>query len=207
MKMSSSFIFGYGSLICPSSRVLTGSLGPGVACKITGFSRSWSARVRDCTAVGVNADESGSVWGVVCRVEGNVPEEIKRFDAREAGYDRVRVQKEHISVFDGCVNPVGDDDEVFVYVGKTSALANEENPILQSYVDVIVKGCLETGGVEFARGFIETTRGFEGTWFNDRATPKYVRSETEWSEKNKDTVDSLLESCLGKDLFRSRRTM
>jgi len=76
-------IFGYGSLICPSSRLITGSLTSPQVCKINGYSRSWSAEVATSTAVGVNiADKASEVYGVLCAIDGDVGEEINKFDVR-----------------------------------------------------------------------------------------------------------------------------
>ena len=45
------------------------------------------------------------------------------------------------------------------------------HPILQTYVDVCVLGCLELGR-QFLLEFLETTHGFSGFWLNDREVPR-----------------------------------
>lgn len=102
------FIFGYGSLICPKSRAITAPTlknapaEPVVVCHIE---RTWSARVdirkafsglkvkpppslRDWTAMGVRFRRGAMCNGVLICVD---EEELLRFDERELGYDRHRV--------------------------------------------------------------------------------------------------------------------
>jgi hypothetical protein len=86
---------------------------------------------------------------------------------------------------------------IWVYVPKRPVPADASHPILQSYVDIIVRGCLETGGEAMARSFIATTSGWfhpAGThhWVDDRATPIYKRADVEYSLSNAAKIDALL---------------
>ena len=91
--------------------------------------------------------------------------------------------------------------KVWVYIQKNPILADPSHPIPQSYVDIIIRGCLSVGGEEFARSFIETTSGWHGDkkdpenehWVDDREDPLYVRADSEFSEKHGDRIDELLE--------------
>ena len=49
-----------------------------------------------------------------------------------------------------------------------------ESPIFQSYLDVILDGCLEVGK-EFAEEFLLTTYNW-GVWVNDRKNQRYPRA-------------------------------
>jgi hypothetical protein len=110
------FIFGYGSLICPLSRAVTApSLGDAIAepAVISHIERTWSARVskRQCddsfhdsddgiddddpdreirgwTPMGVRFRRGAECNGVLIRVDDA---ELARFDAREVGYARRRI--------------------------------------------------------------------------------------------------------------------
>ena len=108
------FIFGYGSLICPQSRAITApSLEDAIAepVVIRNIERTWSARVtgtgnkysndpsvavaakdRDhihgWTPMGVRFRSGAKCNGVLICVD---EEELMRFDVREAGYDRQRI--------------------------------------------------------------------------------------------------------------------
>lgn len=56
-------------------------------------------------------------------------------------------------------------------VGESS----QQYPLVQSYADVILTGCLAIG-TDFAIEFIETTQGWGQAWLNDRAQPRYQRA-------------------------------
>ena len=49
--------------------------------------------------------------------------------------------------------------------------ASHAYPILQTYVDICVLGCLEFSR-EFAVEFIQSTVGWDGPWLNDRPVPR-----------------------------------
>jgi len=158
--------------------------------------------------VGVNEVQFGETYGVLCTVDGNSSAEIRRFDEREEGYSRKLLDNDQVRVFNRDLSQqleIDASDEVFVYVGSTRRKADEEMPILQSYVDVIMKGCIESGGVDFAKRFIKTTSDWDGFWLNDRSKPLYPRPEARWSEENAALVDCILIDCLGKELVESRK--
>lgn len=54
---------------------------------------------------------------------------------------------------------------------NATAAVDIHNPILQSYLDTCLKGCLEYGE-EFAIEFLETTTGWSKYWINDRSLPR-----------------------------------
>lgn len=105
--------------------------------------------------------------------------------------------------------------KVWVYVQKDAIPADPSHPIPQSYVDIIIRGCL-TISKDFARSFIETTEGWNSNscdeasgagdaanvdnnsndsqhWVDDRDFPIYKRADSEYSKKNADMIDQLLE--------------
>ena len=49
--------------------------------------------------------------------------------------------------------------------------ASSNHPILQTYVDICISGCLEFSR-EFAVEFILSTIGWDGPWLNDREVPR-----------------------------------
>jgi hypothetical protein len=107
------FIFGYGSLICPQSRAATApSLKNAVAepAVISHIERTWSARVAKCqhndddgpdhrviirgwTPMGVRFRRGAECNGVLIRVDEM---ELMRFDVREVGYVRRRINLEDV---------------------------------------------------------------------------------------------------------------
>ena len=111
------FVFGYGSLICPQSRAITApTLRNAVAepVVVENIDRVWSARcrartdaqdetsraaskardhIRGWTPMGVRIRCGSRCNGVLIHVDD---EELRRFDVREAGYVRRRIELAHV---------------------------------------------------------------------------------------------------------------
>lgn len=274
------FIFGYGSLLCPQSRSIT---APGLTsiaepCLIKNIERTWSARVtrspsskndrgrkhiEGWTPMGVRVREGTMCNGVLICID---EDELRRFDVRETGYDRHRIDvcnimphvetdaliNEEMPLWtrnDECTDPgfqslamarvqcpdcrivfekgfakrrqrkqnaTLDDDScisVWVYIQSCDLPANPRYPITQSYLDIIMRGCLSIS-YDFARRFLETTDGWwhdgkashqaggertrdsivdHHTWINDRHNPMYVRADSDYSIKHGEVIDKLIE--------------
>lgn len=207
------YIFGYGSLICPESRSIT---NPGLAHKeplpvtVQNVERVWSARTSSgYTAMGVRWSEGAECTGILIEVS---PQELKDLDKREANYNRRPIQLDNVDqvpfldedefyeddhpVFDAKESDEDDDNvKVWIYMQKDPMEADPSHPIPQSYVDIIIRGCL-TISEDFARSFIENTHGWEHEeehWVDDRDIPIYKRADSEYSNKNAEMIDTLLE--------------
>ena len=98
---------------------------------------------------------------------------IEKFDEREEGYFRLRLRNNQLKELSWQKLP-DYDCKIYIYC------LPEENqkqrptfdlPILQSYVDVVINGCLEYGE-EFAINFIKNTYGWSYAWLNDRVKPR-----------------------------------
>jgi hypothetical protein len=78
----------------------------------------------------------------------------------------------------GPVFTLAPDAQAWIYVSRGPAvqLPNAKFPIVQSYVDVFLSGCLEqeerSGVAGFARECIATTSGWSEHWVNDRLYPR-----------------------------------
>ena len=101
-----------------------------------------------------------------------------------------------------------DDMSVWAYVEQDHTPVNRLYPIPQSYVDIILRGCLSISK-GFALSFLEMTRGWmregedgEQTWVDDRRSPLYVRADAEYSIKRKEMIDALLEKHHGEGMKR-----
>ena len=99
---------------------------------------------------------------------------------------------------------------VWVYVPKNPTPPDASHPILQSYVDIILRGCFNTVGEPFARSFISTTTGWSSPptnsnvstatttphrhhyWVNDRDLPIYKRSDRIYSILNAAKIDHVI---------------
>jgi hypothetical protein len=94
-------------------------------------------------------------------------------------------------------NLANPDVKVWIYMQHDPIPADPSHPIPQSYVDIIIRGCL-TISEDFARSFIENTAGWEHAdsedhWVDDREFPIYKRADSEYSNANADMIDQLLE--------------
>lgn len=164
-------LFGYGSLICADSRRRTGVGGPALAVEIDGIERRWSVPVPDygATAVGAHLNPASRCNGVIFMVDDA---NLLRFDQREQGYDRHRLDWSSVRSLADEALPT--DLPLWAYVGHSSATPQPHRPIMQSYVDVILHGCLHYGD-DFARRFMHSTRPWQHL-ADDRRAPQYPRA-------------------------------
>ena len=175
----SQFIFGYGSLINTASRNATASAPiPAIPVRVAadfGFIRTWNDRSPSgFTALGLRRPGPGeqptTINGVLYAVAGD---DMSKFDAREVGYARVEVPHEKIEALSW--QSIPKDGRIWVYVpvrpghdpGVDPPQVDAAYPLLESYIDVVIEGCLEYGP-DYARELIETTSGWSQYWLNDR---------------------------------------
>ncbi len=107
------------------------------------------------------------------------------------GYERRELLRESLKGYKGGVIPEG---RFFVYVTSKPGTSSDENPVIQSYLDIVLTGCLKQFDEDFAREMIETTTGWGGPYFNDRERPRYPRALT--SVECASQIDELLISVL-----------
>jgi len=171
------FIVGYGSLMEESSRKRTSpNAGDALPVTVRGFRRAWIARGTatgfSTTFLGVVPDAGSGLNAVVYELPY---EEAERTDARERSYCRAPVPPDRLRMHGNFPAP---DGEVWIYVGKPerSQAPDARFPIVQSYVDIFLAGCLQTqdklGTEGFARECVRTTHGWSKHWVNDRIYPR-----------------------------------
>lgn len=210
------FVFGYGSLMCPRSRAITApDIDPSNAQPVVvqDVERVWSVRVEvaGMTAMGVRFRKGAHCTGVLLPV---TKEQLQKFDVRELGYTRVKVELDNVEqvpflpdhlrndehVVFAAKKEQGWNERVFVWIyvqeDSISLEANGTFPIAQSYVDVILRGCFSISD-EFAHSFMRTTHGWDsdhpdGILVNDRHDPLYIRADSEFSQEKGELVDELL---------------
>jgi hypothetical protein len=190
------YIFGYGSLICADSRSRTGVSSEAYAVSITGIARRWSVPVPDygATALGAHQDENSHCNGVVFAVDND---NLARFDQRERGYDRIRINWNQVQNLGH--DPLPTAYPLWAYVGFDSDDPMPNRPILQTYLDVILNGCLAINS-DFAERFIATTTPWQHLR-NDRHAPGYPRPLSDHSRHP--DIDALLNRTL-PDLINHR---
>jgi hypothetical protein len=121
---------------------------------------------------------------------------------READYDPKTINRSGITMLNGSTAPP--DGEIWYFASKTKHTANTAHPIVQSYVDICVDGCLEVEAMYplakqagFAGRFIRTCTDWKTPWINDRIYPWrpfiYVPRASQ--------IDALLRKELGDKLF------
>ena len=170
--------------------------------------REWNFRAPSgFTAVGLRRDDSAhSINGVLFRVPA-----ADAFDSREAGYERLPISPPDLRI----LSPAADDDATrhaaaalaggrarfWVYVPLACESASENHPICQTYVDVCVVGCLERGGAELARRWVQTTGGWSEFWLNDAPL-----SRRPWLHRPRHAeIDAILQAEQARTRFDERR--
>jgi hypothetical protein len=172
------YVVGYGSLMDADSRRHTlPEAGDGLPVAVQGYERYW----------GLNGPKIGfgTTFLVARPLEGatmnavafRLPDAdaVQAYDARERSYCRALVPRESLQLLTLEDLP---DGQFWIYLRSepTGERPSERYPIVQSYVDLFLGGCLELQErfdlPEFARGCVETTRGWSGHWVNDRLHPR-----------------------------------
>lgn len=99
-------------------------------------------------------------------------------DAREIDYCRAPVDPALLTMLDGSTVPAS--SQIWIYANKqeSTALPDAGHPIVQSYVDIFITGCLQLQervrdpDFDFVEQSIRTTDGWSKHWVNDRISPR-----------------------------------
>jgi hypothetical protein len=168
------FILAYGSLISSDSRAKTGETGQVWPVKLHGFERHWAVvdPDMDMSTVAIQKSENAACNGILVAV---AEDQIALFDEREIGYQRSQVLPEQLTAYLDEPLPEG---TYWVYHTEEIKHPEEACPIVLSYVDVILSGCLEHGDA-FALDFLALTKGWQSPLINDRPAPRYPRAQPE----------------------------
>lgn len=161
--MNNPAFFGYGSLVnlathdYPNARPAT----------LTGWQRVWRKTAQGPQAfLSVERADGVQIAGVVADVPGA---DWVALDQREAGYDRHDVT--HLITHEGDMAPTS------VYEVRDPHVDDAQNPILLSYLDVVVQGFLKIYGADGVAAFFATTAGWDTPILDDRASPRYPRHQ------------------------------
>jgi len=196
---------------CSSASSLPGR--PAVVSARMGYQRGWNFRSNTgFTALGIrrvvvntsatteDADSAlpaaeeqvaSDINGVLFRIRHSV---LADFDRREVGYDRVQIPFDCIDFPPlteavECIDNIPSDARLWVYVPRDVLPADEDHPVLQSYVDTVMQGCLFWGGEAMAETFVRTTTDWSVYFLND--TPS---SRRPWLYRQQYTViDKILQ--------------
>lgn len=172
-------VIGYGSLMQDASRTRTSpNAGPAHPVEVSGYERGWLERGSpvgfSTTYLGLRIDASRRMNAVAYEIDRR---ELAATDARESSYCRRPVARAAIASLDPSFSLPG-EAEVWIYVTDPARIAapDARYPIVESYVDVFLSGCLEQEErfhlKGFARECIATTSGWSEHWVNDRIYPR-----------------------------------
>ncbi|WP_300533015.1 gamma-glutamylcyclotransferase [uncultured Mameliella sp.] len=158
------YFFGYGSLVNRTTHEHT----PAHRARLHGWRRAWRAvPERDLCYLTAVRDPESHIDGLIAPVPGDSWAEL---DHREGAYDR----------HDATQNLTHDSDAraVVVYAIDPDRHRDPgpENPILLSYLDVVVAGYLAEYGPGGPAQFFESTLGWQAPILDDRAAPRYARA-------------------------------
>lgn len=175
------YVIGYGSLMDTESKNRTWPLdGVNLPARVTGYQRAWNT-------VGTTIGFSTTFLGVTLQDDADMVAALYRvFDAadfaagdeREFPYCRVEVAPSQITMIDGSTTPT--DGRIWIYVVRPDHIRapDADYPIVQSYVDIFLNGCIEmesrvaVDGIDFVTECITTTAGWSPHWVNDREYPR-----------------------------------
>jgi cation transport regulator ChaC len=197
------YVFGYGSLIERESRIATWPSATGAApVFVRGIARGWFDQTDvpswNPTYLGAVAKPGALCNGVIFAVS---PAELAAFAERETGYRPTRIARSQVTMLDGNPAPAGD---IWYFANTQKRFASDEHPIVQSYVDVCLDGCLEieatyplAQATGFAKRFITTTSHWGPPWVNDRIYPwrPFVYVPRAFA------IDALIREVLGEAVF------
>lgn len=177
-SQSRQFIIAYGSLIESNSKKATDNRsGENKPVWVEHYQRGWFSKgLSDgfsTTYLGVIKSKHAHFNGTIF----NLPaaNSFKNYDAREKYYCRVLVTPRDIHLLTGKKLPRG---QFWIYELKPELLAppSATYPIVESYVDIFLAGCLEIEEKYHLRNFaaacVNTTSDWSLHWINDRIYPR-----------------------------------
>lgn len=173
------FVVGYGSLMEDGSRARTAPrAGPAHPVEVSGYERGWFARGSpigfSTTYLGVRAERRAHMNAVAYEVDAA---ELGATDRRESSYCRAAIDASAMRLLDRDFT-LPSNAQAWIYALDARAIQPPDSrfPIVQSYVDVFLSGCLEQEErfklPGFARECIATTAAWSRHWVNDRIHPR-----------------------------------
>ncbi|HHI70492.1 MAG TPA: gamma-glutamylcyclotransferase [Rhodobacteraceae bacterium] len=164
--MKDPYFFGYGSLVNRK----THHYEPAHKARMTGWRRAWRrSPLRNVCYLTAVPDADCSIEGLIAAVPDG---DWQALDLRERAYLRQDASHQ-------VRHEVNHDPEVAIYAIDPAAHhpPTAENPILLSYLDVVVQGYLAEFGEAGVERFFETTDGWHAPVLDDRSDPVYPRAQ------------------------------
>lgn len=177
--MADVFLVAYGSLMHPDSLRTTvpnhSAISSVLPCTLHSWKRSWNSNCTSRYSV-VSARRTSrpthTMNAALIRLEPTQAHTtLAALDSRESCYTRVRVP------VDDLIAPLSElppDSHVYIYSLRTVIPPSRMKPIAQTYLDIIIEGCLLLGGERFAKQFMESTHRWSNHHFElDRSSGNY----------------------------------
>ncbi|GLQ37861.1 gamma-glutamylcyclotransferase [Rhizobium albus] len=185
--------FGYGSLV--NRETLRTHIVGARPARVSGWRREWQPR----PDAGLAADHAVHASLLTVRpapesaIDGLLVfdhvDNLAAVDLRENDYQRRHVPLETLTVFgDG----VPDGCPIYIYEADPPEESPEDCPILQSYLDAVLKGFLREHGLAGLQHFIRGTANFDTPILGDRDWPIYPRAVS-LSAEDRALFDRLLQ--------------
>lgn len=171
------YIVGYGSLMQSEAKKKTyPEAGPNIPVIVHGYQRGWFQKGApigfSATFLGVIRHKSSQFNGVIFNLP---PSALYLYDKREMGYYREELSLKQLRMLSQRTIPRG---QFWIYVPMPEKIASPSAryPIVQSYVDIFLSGCLEIQRTyhlkNFAKSCVDTTHDWSSAWVNDRIFPR-----------------------------------
>ena len=198
------YIFGYGSLVQRESRMGTWA-GAEFASPVIvkGVARGWFDQTGGVswnpTYLGGVLDKNAICNGVIFPVTS---QEFAAYSEREVAYQPTKIDPSQITMLDG--SQTAPEADIWFYGSTERKFPSSEHPIVQSYVDLCLDGCLEIEAMyplarqsNFAEQFIQTTSNWQPPWINDRIYPWRPFVHVPRASQ----IDALIQKVLGEETF------
>ena len=174
------FFFGYGSLV----NRRTHGYAEAYQARVTGWRRVWRhTDLRDAAFLSVEPAPGEEIEGLIAAVPGG---DWQALDLRETGYDRLPLAE---GLAHAATRPV--TAHIYSVPAHRSAGMGARQPILLSYLDVVIQGYVREFGEAGAERFFHTTVGWDTTILDDREAPRYPRAQR-LSARERGLVDAAL---------------
>lgn len=196
-KYTNNYTIGYGSLMETKSRERTIPNAKVVhPIEVCGFKRSWSYRpsgiygkLYKVTALGVSPAKKTSCFNAVFYPVSAA--QLYKEDTRELTYRRIRVPRNQLKSYTNHLPKGG--YWIYALRDKQGKKPDHTYPLIQSYIDIFITGCLELEKKyklpHFAEHCITSTHGWNTAyWINDREYPRRPFKV----QPNATTIDLLL---------------
>ena len=163
------FFFGYGSLVHKGTHDHQNH----APARLQGWKRVWVATpARALPFLSVIRDEASAIDGLIAEVPD---QDWAALDQREAAYQRLPLGAE--LSHDMKDMPPKNLTVVYSVAPDEQQPVSAKNPILLSYLDVVVQGYSDVFGPAGIDHFFATTHNWTGSFLDDRGAPIYPRAQ------------------------------